>query len=184
MALHHQFFAETCHHRVCQSPESAVRTVTKALLVKGESGLGKDCKNDLASIRAQDSDTVMGVFERNRFVKESLKPSHINTPLKPFNAKRSVKISYLITAFQRQPQPQEIDLREGGENLRMLKQSPTYQLSPLLCALKKYLTSYKGSKFVTEGDVVSNSVCASLASSELVMLWAQWSLPCYTKSQS
>lgn len=114
----------------------------------------------------------------------SFQPSSINTPLKPFNAKRSVKISYLITAFQRQPQPQEIDLREGGENLHMLKQSPTCQLSPLLCALKKYLTSYKGSKFITEGDVVSNSVCASLASSELVMPWAQWSLPCYTKSQS
>lgn len=53
MALHHQFIAEACHHRVCQSPESAVHTETKALLIQGESGLGKDCRNDPASIRAQ-----------------------------------------------------------------------------------------------------------------------------------
>lgn len=114
----------------------------------------------------------------------SFQPSSINPALKPFNAKRSVKISYLITAFQRQPQPQKIDLREGGENLCMLKQSPTCQLFPLLCDLKKYLTSYKGNKFVMEGDVVNNSVCASLASSELMMPWAQHSLPCYEKKES
>lgn len=33
------------------------------------------------------------------------------------------------------------------------------------------------------GDVVSNSVCASLASSELRMPWARRSLPCYTKKE-
>lgn len=114
----------------------------------------------------------------------SFQPSSINPALKPFNTKRSVKISYLITAFQRQPQPQKTDLREGGENLCMLKQSPTCQLSPLLCALRKYLTSYKGNKFVMEGDVVSNSVCASLDSSELTVPWAQRSLPCYKKKES
>lgn len=108
----------------------------------------------------------------------------ISPALKPFNVKKSVKISYLITAFQRQPQPQKIDLREVGENLCMLKQSPTCQLSPLLCALKKYLTSYKGNKFIMEGDVVSNSVCASLTSSALMVPWAQHSPPVLQKEES
>lgn len=89
-----------------------------------------------------------------------------------------------LLSFKGSHNHKKIDLREGGENLCMLKQSPTCQLSPLLCTLKKYLTSYKGNKFLMEGDVVSNSVCASLASSELAMPWAQWSLLCYTKSQS
>lgn len=66
----------------------------------------------------------------------------------------------------------------------MLKQSPTCQLSPLLSALKRHLTSYKGNKSVMEGDVVSNSVCASLASSELMVPWAPHSLPCYKKKES
>lgn len=54
MASQQQFSTETCHHRVCQSPKSAVRTETKVSLVQGESGLVKDCRNDhLASVRAQ-----------------------------------------------------------------------------------------------------------------------------------
>lgn len=116
----------------------------------------------------------------------SFQPSSINPALNPFDVRRSVNISYLITAFQRQPQPQKLDLGEGGEGETLCKhkQSPTCQLSSLLCALKRHLTSYKGNKFVMEGDVVSNSVCASLASSELTMPWARRSLPCYKKRKS
>ena len=117
----------------------------------------------------------------------SFQPSSINPALNPFDVRRSVNMSYLITAFQRQPQSQKLDLGEGGgrgENLCTHKQSPTCQLSSLLCALKRHLTSYMGNKFVVEGDVVSNSVCASLTSSELTMPWARRSLPCYKKRES
>lgn len=113
-------------------------------------------------------------------------PSSINPALNFFNIRRSMNFSYLITDFQKQTQPQKLDLGEGGrrgENICMHKQSPTYQLSSLLCALKRHLTPYKRNKFVIEGDVVSNSVCASLPSSELRMPGAQRSLLCYKRER-
>lgn len=113
-------------------------------------------------------------------------PSSINPALNFFNIRRSMNFSYLITDFQKQTQPQKLDLGEGGrrgENICMHKQSPTYQLSSLLCALKRHLTPYKRNKFVIERDVVSNSVCASLLSSELRMPGAQPSLLCYKRER-